>query len=129
MIPRRRKQASQKLESPLDAKKREIAEKEARNRAEMEQCEKILEEAPERAEQIARARREEMLARNGRGERRRVASTSLPDRWRTLDANPTPPGKPKRMRAERRQGRRYFFLLLLTLLGLAYWLYYTLIHS
>ena len=129
MTPKRPKPGPQKLESPLDARKREIAEKEARNRAEMERCEKVIQEAPERAEKIARARREEMIARASRTDRRTAAPASLPDRWRTLEVNSAPPGRHKRLRAERRQGRLRFFLLLLTLLGLAYWLYYTLAHS
>lgn len=129
MIPKRRKPGPQKLESSLERKKREIAEKEARNRAEMEKCQKLIEEAPLRAEEIARARREEMIARASRTERRRTAPASLPDPRRTLEANPAPPGPQRRLRAERRQGRLRFFLLLFILLGLAYWLYCTLAQS
>lgn len=127
MSPKRRKPDPQ--ESPLDAKKREIAEQEAKNRAAMEQCKKLIEEAPQRAEKIARARREEVIARASRTDRRRESPAALPDRRHTLEVNAAPPARHKRLRAELRQGRLRFFLLLLLLIGVAYWLYYTVIHS
>ena len=50
MLPKRRKQAgAQKAESPLEARMREVAEREAKNRAEMEQCQQVIKDAPQRA--------------------------------------------------------------------------------
>lgn len=129
MGPKRRKPDPHQPESPLDARKREIAEQEAQNRAARERCEKVIQEAPERAEKIAKARREEVIARANRTDRRRESPAALPDRWRTLEVNAAAPARHKRLRAERRQGRVLFFLLLLTLLGVAYWLYCTVVHS
>ncbi len=126
MIPKRSKPSPHKLESPLDAKKREIAEQEARNRAEMEKCQKVIEGAPERAEKLAQAKRDELTARASQTDRRRASSTSLPDSRYTMEANAA---APRRLRAERRQGRLHFFLLLLVLLGLTYWLFLALTHS
>lgn len=127
MSPKRRKPGPQ--ESPLDAKKREIAEREAKNRAAMEECKKLIEEAPQRAEKIARARREEVIARASRTDRPRENPAALPDRRHTLEANAAPPARHRRLRAERRQGRLLFFLLLLTLVGVAYWLYCMVMYS
>lgn len=129
MDPKRRKPDPHKPESPLDAKKREIARQEAQNRAERERCEKVIQEAPQRAEKIAKARREEVIARASRTDRPRESPAALPDRWRTLEVNSAAPARPKRLRVERRRGRVLFFLLLLTLIGVAYWLYCTVVRS
>ena len=129
MLPKRRKPGSQKTESPLDAKMREVAEREAKNRAEMEQCQQVIEEAPLRAKKIAAAQRDELITRAARTETRRGNPAALPDRWRPLEANVGVPARQKGMRAERRKGRLLFFALLFTLLGVGYWLYYSITHS
>ena len=129
MLPKRRKADAQKSESPLDAKMREVAEREAKNRAEMEQCEQVIKEAPLRAKQKAEEQRAQLITSAARTETRRGNPAALPDRWRSLDANVAVPAQHKRLRAERRQGRLLFFMLLFALLGAGYWLYYTLAHS
>ncbi len=129
MLPKRRKPGPQKPESPLEGKMREIAEREARMRAEMEECQKVIKEAPERVEKIAQARREEIKARASRTETRRGNPAALPDKWRTLEVNAAAPAQHKRLRKERRQGRLLFFALLLLLFAVCYWLYYTVTHS
>lgn len=129
MLPKRRKSDAQKAESPLDAKMREVAEREAKNRAEMEECQQVIKDAPQRAQKIAAARREELITRAARTETRRGNPAALHDRWRSLEVNAAAPAQHKRLRAERQQGRLLFFALLGTLLGVGYWLYYTLTHS
>ena len=108
---------------------REVAEREAKNRAEMEQCQQVIKEAPDRAKKIAEERRRELIARAAHTETRRGSPSALPDRWRPLEVNAAAPARHKRLRAERRQGRLLFFVLLFTLLGVGYWLYYTVTHS
>ena len=129
MLPKRKKAGPQKAESPLEVKMREIAEREAKNRAEMEQCQQVIKDAPLRAKKIAEAQRDELITRAARTETRRGNPAALPDRWRPLEANVAVPAQHKRLRAERRQGRLLFFALLFTLLGVGYWLYYTVTHS
>ena len=129
MLPKRRKADAQKSESPLDAKMREVAEREAKNRAEMEQCQQVIKDAPLRAKKKAEAQREQLIARAARTETRRGNRAALPDRWRPMEANVAVPARDKRLRAERRQGRLLFFMLLFVLLGAGCWLYYTIIHS
>ena len=129
MLPRRRKSDPEKAESPLDAKMREVAEREAKNRAQMEECQQVIKDAPQRAKKIAEARREELIARAAHTETRRGNPAALHDRWRTMEVNAAAPAQHKRLRVERRQGRLLFFALLFTLLGVGYWLYYTLTHS
>ena len=108
---------------------REVAEREAKNLAEMEECQQVIKEAPQRAQKIAEARREELITRAARTETRRGNPAALHDRWRTMEVNAAAPAQHKRLRAERQQGRLLFFALLFTLLGVGYWLYYTLTHS
>ena len=129
MLPKRRKPSLEKPESPLDARMREVTEREARNRAEMERCQKVIKEAPERAEEIVQARRQEIRSRATRTETRRGNPAALKDKWRMLEVNAAGPAQHKRLRAERREGRSLFFLLLPVLLGLSYWLYYVITHS
>lgn len=129
MLPKRKKAGPQKAESPIEAKMREIGEREAKNRAEMEQCQQVIKDAPLRAAKIAEAQRDELITRAARTETRRGNPAALPDRWRPLEANVAVPAQHKRLRAERRQGRLLFFALLFTLLGVGYWLYYTVTHS
>ena len=129
MSLKRRKADAQKAESPLEAKLREVAEREAKNRAEMEQCQQVINDAPQRAKKKAEAQRDQLLDRAARTETRRGNPAALPDRWRPLDVNVAAPAQHKRLRAERRQGRLLFFVLLFTLLGVGYWLYYTVTHS
>lgn len=129
MLPKRKKSSPQKTESPLEAKMREVAEREAKNRAEMEECRQVIKDAPLRAKKIAEAQRDELITRAARTETRRGNPAALPDRWRPLEANVAAPAQHKRLRAERRQGRLLFFALLFTLLSVGYWLYYTVTHS
>src|SRR4051794_9334928 len=117
MLPKRRKSPPQKLESPIDAKMRDVVEREAKTRAEMEECQKVIKEAPQRAEKIAQARREEIRARATRTEMRRTHPAALTDKWRTLEVNVAVPAQYKRLRKERRQGRLLFFALLAVLIG------------
>jgi hypothetical protein len=128
MTPKRRKEGPQKMESPLDAKMREIAEREAKNRAAMDECNKVINEAPQRAEKIAKARRDELITRASRTETRRGSRAALPDHWR-LEGQTAAPVRHKRLRAERRQGRLLFFALLPLAVGLGYYVYYTITHS
>lgn len=129
MLPKRRKSDAQKAESPLDTKLREVAEREAKNRAEMEECQQVIKDAPLRAKKKAEEQREQLITRAARTETRRGNPAALHDRWRSLEVNVAAPAQHKRLRAERQQGRLMFFVLLFTLLGVAYWLYYTIAHA
>ncbi len=129
MLPKRRKADAHRAESPLDTKLREVAEREARNRAEREQCQQVIKDAPLRAKKKAEEQREQLITRAARTETRRGNPAALHDRWRSLEVNVAAPAQHKRLRAERQQGRLMFFVLLFTLLGVAYWLYYTIAHS
>lgn len=120
----RRKENPDKSESPIEAKKRQLAEKEAANLAEIQKRQQILKDAPKRAEEMARAKREKLIERASRADRpRNRRSATLPDPWRTYETNVAVPAQNKRTRSERRKGRWLFCFLLLVLIGASYLLY------
>lgn len=114
--------------TPLTAKQRALLEEEQRVRAEMERCTELVKNAPERAEKIRREQREELL-RRAATPTRGMGSSKIIDRRVALEANVAAPSQGKRLRAERRQGRLMFFVLLLTLAGAILYLYYTVTRS
>ena len=93
----------------------------------MAKYEKLIEEAPKLAEQRAREQRQELLRRAARSVKRTGPIAALPDR--RYDANVAAPVQQRRMRAERRQGRLMFFVLLLALAAAIFYLYYTVTHG
>lgn len=114
--------------TPLTAKQRALLDEEQRVKAEMERCARFVENAPKRAAEFQREQRDELLRRAAtthKGPR----PTSLVDRRGLLEANVAVPAQQKRMRAERRQGRLMFFVLLLSLAGAILYLYYTVTHG
>jgi hypothetical protein len=113
--------------TPLTARQRELLEQEQRLKAEMEACTKFVKEAPERIAKKQREQRDEILRRAAMPHRG-GGSTKVVDRRFELEANVVAPVQ-RRMRAERRQGRLMFFILLLTLAGAIFYLYYTVTHG
>lgn len=113
--------------SPLTAKQRALHEEEQKVKAQMERYSKFVEDAPERAAKMQRDQRDELLRRaatmhTGGG------STRVIDRRFELEATVAAPVQ-RRMRAERRQGRLMFFVLLLALAGAIFYLYFTVTHG
>jgi hypothetical protein len=107
----------------LTAKQRALLEEEQRVKAEMERCARFVEDAPKRAAELQREQREELL-RRAATTHKGIGSTKIIDRRVALEANVAAPAQ-RRMRAERRQGRLMFFILLLALAGSIFYLYYT----
>lgn len=114
--------------TPLTAKQRALLEEEQKVQAKMAKMQSFVENAPKRAAEIQREQRDELLRRaatmhKGQG------STSLIDRRTTLEANVAAHAKERHLRAVRRQGRLMFVVLLLTLAGAVFYLYYTVTHG
>jgi hypothetical protein len=131
MVPKRRKTnppKAGKAGSPLDDRRRSLAEEEAKLREQMEQHQKLIEDAPKIARERARQRREELITRATRTDARPGSKAALIDR-RFYEANVAAPAQRLRMRAERRQGRLTFFMLLIVFSAVIFWLYYTVMHS
>lgn len=113
--------------TPLTAKQRALLEEEQKIKAQMERCARFVEDAPIIAAKRQREQRDELLRRaatmhTGGG------STRVVDRRFELDAHVAAPAQ-RRTRAERRQGRLMFFVLLLALAGAIFYFYYTVTHS
>jgi hypothetical protein len=123
MAQKRQGKPAHKLSTPLDAKKRELADQENQIRAEMERRKKLIEDAPRIAEELQRRRREEHLRRKSRGVT--LGSPALSDP-RYLEANTASPMP--RLRKDRNQGMFMFFVLFVTLLAVLYWVYIRLLR-
>src|SRR5258708_36873193 len=128
MPSKRRKPGPPPAASPLDARQRSLAEEEAKLREKLEQCQKLIEDAPKIARERARQRRDELITQATRTEARPGSRAALIDR-RFYEANVAAPAQHRRLRAERRQGRLTFFVLLIVLGAVIFWLYYTVMHS
>jgi hypothetical protein len=111
--------------TPLGARQRALQEQERKLRERMEKYQKLIEEAPKLAAERAKEQREELISRAARTFKQPGGGNVLPDRRYGLDANVAAPAQQRRMRAERRQGRLMFFVLLLTLAASVGYLYYT----
>src|SRR5882757_8485591 len=125
MAEKRRPQGKEKTPTPLDEKARALAEAQAKLEAEIARQQQVIKEAPQRAKEIQQRRRDELINRASRTEARPGSRAALPDR-RFSELNlAMPPMRQRGLRAERRRGRLMFFVLFVTLCGLIYWLYYT----
>src|SRR3977135_3414066 len=68
--------------TPLNQKQDELAQRESQLRGEMEKLERMIAEAPRRAEETTRRQREELLERASEGRSRLDVSAALQDtRW------------------------------------------------
>ncbi|MGB8170867.1 MAG: hypothetical protein WCF18_25405 [Chthoniobacteraceae bacterium] len=113
--------------TPLTAKQRALLEEEQRVKAEMERCTRFVKDAPERARKIQREQRDELI-RRASTMHRGGGTTKVVDRRFEIDANVAAPVH-RKTRAERRQGRLMFFILLLALAGSIFYFYYTVTHG
>jgi hypothetical protein len=108
-----------KSDTPLDHQQEELARREQALREEMQKLQRMIEEAPRVAEEVAKRQREELLQRATAGHSRLDATMALSDkrhddRW----------DMPRRgaMRKQRREGRILFIVLALTFFALVIWL-------
>ncbi len=110
-----------KLDSMLDAKKRALAEMQAKNEVAIAKRQKLIDDAPRRAEEVAKRRREALIARRVRTEAR-FNPVVIHDPRHTYTAEPMVPAR--RLRKHRNQGMYQFFALCLILAAVVCWLYF-----
>jgi hypothetical protein len=110
--------------SPLDARKRALAEQQAKLQADMEAQKRLIEEAPKRAAEEKKRRREELIKRASRTDRFN-ASGSLPDPRHPFHLQEGKPLPARKLRKHRRQGMWTFFVLCAVLLAVLFWVYST----
>ncbi len=108
--------------SPLESKKRALAEQQAKLQADMETQKRLIEEAPKRAAAENKRRREELIKRASRTDRFN-ASGSLPDPRHPFHLQEGKPLPARKLRKHRRQGMWTFFFLCALLLAVLFWVY------
>ncbi len=111
---------SLKSGTPLNAKQAELAQREDELREKMQKLQRVISEAPKRAEETNRRRREELLARAHEGGSRLDVSMALNDK-RFSDSGHYS-GPRRGLRKERREGRFVFIVLVLALALAVLWL-------
>ncbi len=126
--PSGKKKTPTNAPSPLSAKQRALQEQEAKVKADIEKNERLVQNAPIIAAEQKRRQREEMINRASMTHRP-TRPTAVVDRGTTLRADMPATGQQRRTRAERRQGRLMFFVLLLTLAAAIFYLYHTVTHG
>jgi hypothetical protein len=111
---------SSKPSTPLNQKQEELARAESKLREEMLKLERMIAEAPLRAEETSRRQREEILQRASEGGSRLDVSMALQDKRYGDERH----GGRRRgsMRKERREGRLLFLVLMIALAVAIIWL-------
>jgi hypothetical protein len=116
--------------SPLDAQKRQLAEREEQIQAEMARHKRLIEEAPRIAEEQKKRQREEYLQRMSRTEARYGRrGPTLHDPRFPYELNVAAAARQKTLRKDRNQGMLTFFVLCIILAMVLCWLYYTVIRD
>lgn len=109
-----------KSSTPLTHKQQELARSEDELRTKMEKLERMISDAPLRAQERMRRDREELFSRATEGRSRLDVSTVAPDKRFADDGRRRRPAGS--LRKERREGRIIFIVLLLALSAAILWL-------
>ena len=115
--------------SPLDAKRRALAEQERKLREEIERRQRLIEEAPKIAREQEKRRREAIINRASRVEGNGNTRTALPDPRYAYEAQIATVGRGRRLKREQRRGMLTFFILLATFGAVVAWIYFSLIRG
>jgi len=121
----RSKSRSGKSATSLDEKQKVLLEQQESLRQKMERLERLIEEAPRRAEREEKKRREELMARAASRPRRAEASVLTDRRYELHELQATlaaPRPSRKSLKAEKRQAKLTFFALALVLTLVLLWL-------
>lgn len=123
MALRRPSGKSSKSNGPLDDRQRKLLEQEQEIEQRKAHLNRIIEEAPRKKAERARAQRDELLVDRSTRAHHRLNSSVLADtRFEQFGARPAGPSRRKPLRSERRQTRLIFFALLVGLAILVVWL-------
>lgn len=115
---RKTKKSSQKLESPLEARRRKLAEEEKKIREQTARHERFIETAPQVAARKQEEQREAYLRNATLANRTNgPAATVLPD----VRINSDIPAAGSRIRRREKQRGKWTFFVLVTLLFLSAW--------
>jgi hypothetical protein len=107
-------------DTPLNHKQQELAAKEQKVRSEVEKLERMIADAPRRADETARRQREDLLMRATEGSSRLDVAIALQDK-RYGDERASGQRRVS-LRKERREGRIVFLVLVIALSVAVIWL-------
>ncbi|MEO7318340.1 MAG: hypothetical protein ABIZ56_05070 [Chthoniobacteraceae bacterium] len=127
MASKRPAKPKERSSSPLDEKRKALAEHERKINDAIERRKRLIEEAPKLKQEQAKQRREELLKRNSRVEAGAGARTSLPDK--RFDAHTAAVRPQPRLKREARRGMLTFFVLLAAFACVLTWIYFLLFRS
>ena len=113
--------------SPLDDKRKALAEHERKLKEQIAKRERLIEEAPKLKQEQAKLRREELLKRKARVEPGATSRTALPDKRFDTHTGAFRPGP--RLKREQRRGMLTFFVLLFGFACVIAWIYFKLFHN
>jgi len=105
--------------TPLNQKQEELALRETKVRDEMEKLQRMIEEAPQRAEENMRRQQLELSTRANEGGDRLNVSLGPSDKWGNVGRYDVPRVA---LRKERREGRFIFLCLVILLTVAVIWL-------
>lgn len=116
---------SERSPSPLDEKRKALAEHERKIHDAIERRKRLIEEAPKLKQEQAKQRREELLHRKSRVETGANTRAALHDKRHVIDATTVIRPRP-RLKREQRQGMLTFFVLLAAFACVLVWIYFML---
>ena len=117
-MPARRKKKEDPA-NPINARQRELLQKQEEVQRRMQKLESMLAEVPRRTQELERRQREEGVARATGHHRRLAVPQGVNVRYNTVASS----APPRKLRKERHQQKIHFFALTLLLLALLYFLY------
>ena len=124
-MARRPAKSRERSPSPLDEKRKALAEHERKIKEAIERRNRLIEEAPKLKQEQAKQRREEILKRKSRIETGVNTRASLHDKRHIIDATTIVRPQP-RLKREQRRGMLTFFVLLAAFACVLVWIYFML---
>ena len=124
-MAKRPAKSSERSPSPLDEKRKALAEHERKIHDAIERRKRLIEEAPKLKQEQAKQRREELLHRKSRIETGANSRGALHDKRHIIDATTAIRPQP-RLKREQRQGMLTFFVLLAAFACVLVWIYFLL---
>ena len=126
MASKRPAKPSDRSPSPLDEKRKALAEHERKIHDAIERRQRLIEEAPKLKQEQAKQRRDELLHRKSRIETGANPRGALHDKRHVIDVNAAAVRPRPRLKREQRRGMLTFFVLLAAFACVLTWIYFIL---
>ncbi len=127
MAAKRPARPQDRFPSPLDEKRKALAEHERKINEAIERRKRLIEEAPKLKQEQAKQRREELLHRKSRVEKTGANTrAALHDKRHVIDVHTAAIRPGPRLKREQRRGMFTFFVLLAAFACVLAWVYFVL---